>query len=484
MLDQGDQGLDRGRDAVSDGLQTGAEDRANCGDGPDWWDEPVGKEALRLVAEVRESELVQRMWAGVDEVVRRNQMRVLAAFQKAGVAQYELSGTTGYGYDDAAREAVEKVYSYYFQTEAALVRPQIVSGTHALACALFGVLRPGDELLALGRPYDTMAAVIGIAPDASGREAPGNLRELGISYREVPIAVQDELDTSLVMDTAVERMAREVADAVGTRTRALLLQRSRGYAARPSLPIAAIGAIIAAVRKVRPDVVIIVDNCYGEFVETREPSVVGADLVAGSLIKNPGGGIAPAGGYLVGRQDLVDRAAARLTAPGVGAEVGPYFDFARPILQGFFLAPHAVGEAVRGAILAAAFFTRLGWEVCPTADALRTDIIQAIRFPTAEVLIRAAQAVQAASPIDSHVRPEPAPMPGYKDMVIMAAGTFVQGASLELTADAPIRPPFTLYWQGGLTREHVEVALALIYRSLGDQLAQLTSAAGRTKSSL
>ncbi|MBE3577472.1 MAG: methionine gamma-lyase family protein [Limnochordales bacterium] len=423
------------------------------------------------------------MWAQVDEVVRWNQMRVLAAFQAAGVAQYELNGTTGYGYNDAAREAVEKVYSHYFQTEAALVRPQIVSGTHALACALFGLLRPGDELLALGRPYDTLAAVIGIAPTAGGGEAPGNLREFGISYREVPMPSEEWETSATDAGTAAEEMARKVVEAVGPRTRALLLQRSRGYAARPSLPVAAIATIIAALRQAKPDVMVIVDNCYGEFVETREPSMVGADLVAGSLIKNPGGGLAPTGGYLVGRKDLIARAAARLTAPGVGAEVGPYFGFARPILQGFFLAPHVVGEAVRGAILAAAFFSRLGWKVSPPADAPRTDIIQAIHFPAAEPLIRAAQAVQAASPIDSHVRPVPAPMPGYDDMVIMAAGTFVQGASLELTADAPLRPPFTLYWQGGLTREHVEVALALIYRSLASLLEPMTISAGRSKSS-
>lgn len=467
---------------VNDGIHPASGDgrRAGGDEHPAGADEPQMREALARVEAIRESRQVQQAWRAVDEVVRENQRRVLDAFQRAGVAQYQLAGTSGYGYNDPARQAVEAVYAYVFGAEAALVRPQIVSGTHALAAAIFGVLRPGDELLALGRPYDTLTTLIGVTPDAHGRLAPGNLREWGIGYREVPIPLGLARAVAAGGPRAEDeyaRLARTVEAAIGPRTRLLLLQRSRGYSQRPSLPVAAIGEVAQAVHARHPQVVVLVDNCYGEFVEVTEPSMAGADLVAGSLIKNPGGGLAPGGGYLVGRQDLIEGAAAHLTAPGLGREIGPFHDFARLILQGLFLAPHIVGEALRGAILAAAYFQSLGWPVDPLPGDPRTDIIQAIQFPSASALLAAVRAVQSASPIDARVRPEPAPMPGYSDPVVMAAGTFIQGASLELTADAPLRPPFTLFWQGGLTREHVEIALARVACTLDQEL--VTRSEGR-----
>lgn len=413
------------------------------------WTTPVASAAAwQEVAVARQQ--VEPLWHELDEVVRFNQARVLEAFWRAGVSQDMLGGSTGYGYNDAGRQALEAVYASYFQAEAALVRPQLVSGTHALACALYGLLRPGDELVTVGRPYDTLATLIGLGP---GDHA-GTLIDSGVRYREVP------WDSPQLVD--VDAVLRQLSDS----TRVLFLQRSRGYSRRPSLSMEAMAELIAAARQRAPQVKVVVDNCYGEFVETREPSMVGADLVAGSLIKNPGGGLAVTGGYIVGRRECVEAAARRLFAPGLGREVGPLLDLARSLFQGFFLAPHIVGEAVRGALLAAAFFAARGWPVAPGPQERRTDLIQTIDFPDAASLLTAARVLQAASPVDSQATPEPAPMPGYPDPVVMAAGTFVQGASLELSADAPLRPPFTLYWQGGLTREHVEVALARMAASL------------------
>lgn len=378
-------------------------------------------------------------WRRVASVVLQNQARVLAAFQAAGVAEHHLAPSTGYGIGDPGRAKVEEVFARVFGAEAALVRPQIVSGTHAITLGLFAVLRPGDEMIAAaGTPYDTLLPVL--------RGAPGSLAEWGVSYREVPLAPDGRPD--------LEALRR----AIGPRTRAVFIQRSRGYALRPSLTVAEIGRIVETVRGVREDIVCVVDNCYGEFCETAEPTAAGADLVCGSLIKNPGGGLAPTGGYVVGRAELVEAAAARLTAPGIGAEVGASLGTTRLILQGLFLAPHVVGEALAGAHFAAAFFARLGLNVRPRVDEPRTDLIQAVELGSAEALVAFCEAVQAASPVDSGARPRPEAMPGYDDPVVMAAGTFVQGASIELSADGPLRPPYAAYFQGGLTREHVVVA--------------------------
>lgn len=369
------------------------------------------------------------LWSALDETVLLNQAKVLRAMQEAGVADTHFAGSTGYGYSDTGREKVEEVFARTFQAQAALVRVQFASGTHAIASGLFGALRPGDELIAAGTPYDTLQEVI--------HRAPGSLQDWGISYREVPI------DPSALRE------------AVTAQTKVVFIQRSRGYSLRPSLSVSAIGELIGAVRQANPHAICLVDNCYGEFVETQEPLEVGADLICGSLIKNPGGGIAPTGGYVAGRRDLVQAAAARLTAPGIGGEVGANLGVNRLFLQGFFLAPHVTGEALRGAIFTAAFFSRLGFTVSPGAAEARTDLIQAVELGGPDRLAAFCQAVQAASPVDAHVRPEPWAMPGYDDPVIMAAGTFIQGSSIELSADGPMRAPYAAYFQGGLTREHV-----------------------------
>ncbi|MFZ5816623.1 MAG: aminotransferase class I/II-fold pyridoxal phosphate-dependent enzyme [Bacillota bacterium] len=379
--------------------------------------------------------LVKPLWEAVDERVLLNQARVLRAFQEAGVADIHFAASTGYGYSDIGREKIEELFARTFRTEAALVRVQIASGTHAIATALFGALRPGDRLVAAaGAPYDTLRQVI--------HGAPGCLTEWGVRYEEVPLLPDGGVDIPAV-----------AAAAAGAAC--LFIQRSRGYSLRPTLSVAQIGEIIAAAKAANPGVAVVVDNCYGEFVEEREPSEVGADLTCGSLIKNPGGGIAPTGGYVVGRRELVERAAARLIAPGIGTEVGANLGVNRLLLQGLFLAPHVTGEALRGAQFTAAFFQLLGFGVRPGYAEERYDLVQAVELGSAEGLVAFCEAVQGASPVDAHVRPEPWDMPGYTDQVIMAAGTFVQGSSIELSADGPMRPPFAAYFQGGLTREHV-----------------------------
>lgn len=375
-------------------------------------------------------------WAAAEAVALTNQARVLAAFHAAGVGEHHLGGTTGYGLDDTGRDKLEEVYARSFGAEAALVRLQISSGTHAIALGLFGSLRPGDELLAAaGTPYDSLQPVIA--------GAPGSLADWGVTYREVPLGPGGQVDPAAV------------AAAVGPQTRTVLIQRSRGYSLRPSLSVTRIADLIAAVRAVRPAAVCLVDNCYGEFVEELEPAMVGADLVCGSLIKNPGGGLAPTGGYVAGRADLVERAAARLTAPGVGGDIGPTLGLSRLLFQGFYLAPHVVGEALKGALFTAALFARLGFSVRPGHAEPRTDLIQAVELGSAEALIAFCQAVQRAGAVDAHLHPVPERMPGYADPVVMAAGGFVQGASIELSADGPLRPPFAAYFQGGLTHQHV-----------------------------
>ncbi len=379
----------------------------------------------------------------ISRQVDEHQWRVIEAFREAGVSDYHLVDSTGYGYDDLGRETLEQVYAKLFGAEAALVRPQIISGTHAIAASLFGVLRPNDELVYItGAPYDTLLEVIGIRGKASG-----SLIDLGVSYREVELTPEGEVDWE------------GVRKALATRPRCVAIQRSRGYEQRPSFTIAEIEKMVHFVRKIHPEAIIFVDNCYGEFVEALEPTHVGADLLAGSLIKNPGGGLAKSGGYIVGRQEVVDLAASRLFAPGIGAEGGAMHGYQRDYFQGLFLAPHVVGEALKGAVFAAAMLEKAGFSTSPTWDAPRTDIIQQINLDQRELLIAFCQGIQAASPIDAHVTPMPSPMPGYADPVIMAGGTFVQGASIELSADGPLRPPYTVFMQGGLTYSHVKIGV-------------------------
>lgn len=375
-----------------------------------------------------------------------NESKVLSAFQELRVGNHHFMSTSGYGYDDPGRETLERLFCKIFGGEAALVRPQFMSGTHAIAAALFGVLRPGDLLLsATGRPYDTLEEVIGI----SGGEGNGSLKDYGIGYDQVDMTGEGQVDLVALRSKLQTEMPA-----------AVFIQRSRGYAWRPALGMDKLKAVVDLIRSVLPETVIIVDNCYGEFTQRMEPLEVGCDLMAGSLIKNPGGGLAPTGGYVVGRRDLVEKVSYRLTAPGIGAEVGSYAAGYTPFYQGLFLAPHVVGESLKGMALAASLFRQLGIEVY--TDAEPSDIILPIRFGEKNKLIAFCQAIQSASPIDSHVVPEPWDMPGYGDPVIMAAGTFVQGASLELSADAPIKEPYIGYLQGGLTLEHIQLALMLV----------------------
>lgn len=386
---------------------------------------------------------VQPVYQALEEIALHNHAKVLDAFRQVRVSEFHLKGSTGYGYGDAGRTALEEVFALVFEAEAALVRGQFVSGTHAIAACLYGILRPGDELLAVqGEPYDTLGEMIGVRGAASG-----SLKEFGITYRQIELLPGGEIDFSAL------------AGALGPKTRLVLLQRSKGYHWQPSLGAEKIRALIDFIKQRKPDAVVFVDNCYGEFVEKEEPIEMGADLVAGSLIKNPGGGLAPTGGYVVGKRQYVDAAANRWSAPGIGAEVGPTQGNQRLLFQGLFLAPHVVTEALKGMIFAARFFERLGFAVLPGYLDERSDIVQAIALGTPERMVAFCQGLQAASPVDAHVRPEPDAMPGYGDPVIMAAGTFVQGASLELSADGPMRPPYAVYLQGGLSKEYVQLAL-------------------------
>ena len=379
----------------------------------------------------------------VDKIVEKNQYRVLESFRNQNVADFHFNPSTGYGYDDTGRDTLEKVYAEVFGAEAGLVRPQIISGTHAISLSLFGVLRPGDELLYItGRPYDTLEEIVGIRGNQNG-----SLKEFNISYQTVPLTEVGEVDFP------------SVSKAIKPNTKLIGIQRSKGYATRPSLTIEQIKEMIRFVKEIKPDVLVFVDNCYGEFVEELEPSHVGADLVAGSLIKNPGGGLAKTGGYIVGKEALVEQCAYRLTAPGLGREAGASLYSLLEMYQGFFLAPHIVGQALKGAIFTSALLEEYGFNTYPKWNQKRTDLIQSVQFHNREMMIAFCQAIQFASPVNAHVRPEPSYMPGYEDDVIMAAGTFIQGASIELTADGPMRPPFEAYVQGGLTYEHVKIAL-------------------------
>jgi len=413
------------------------------------WDIPYW---LIAAAEKAEEE-TQEIRAKIEEVARINHLRVLKAFQEEGVTEYHLQGTTGYGYNDAGRDTLDAVFARIFNGEAALVRMQFVSGTHVLAAALYGNLKSGDELVgATGPPYDTLQKIIG----NSGKNNPGSLKEMGITYREVPL------------DPAGKPDLASLSRALTPRTRMVMMQRSSGYSWRPALTIEEIKAIIKTVKAQNPHIVCLVDNCYGEFVETEEPGAAGADLTAGSLIKNPGGGLAPTGGYLAGRRDLIEGAARRLTAPGLESTVGATLGVNRLFYQGLFLAPQMVGEALKGAVFCARLLESLGWEVKPASNEKRGDIIQAVKLENADAVVKFCQAIQQTSPVDSMVKPIPSPLPGYADEVIMAAGTFIQGASLELTADAPMRPPYAVYLQGGLGMSHPYIAILKAVQSVAD----------------
>ena len=379
----------------------------------------------------------------IDEVALFNTEKVLNALQKFEIASRHFAPTTGYGYDDVGRDTLEKLFAEIFEAEAAIVRPQIASGTHALSMCLFGLLRPGDELMyASGGPYDTLEDVIGVRGCA-----PGSLKDMGVSYAQVEMTEDGLLDLE------------GIRAAMKPNTRVVAVQRSRGYSSRPSLMPEDIAPLAEMLHKEFPEAVLMVDNCYGEFVCEKEPSQYGADVCVGSLIKNPGGGLAPTGGYLVGREDVIERISYRLTAPGIGREVGSYAGSYQPFYQGLFMAPHVVAQAVKTAVLAAAICEELGLKSTPSSDARRTDIIQALEWGNPERLIAFCQGIQTASPIDSMALPEPWDMPGYQHQVIMAAGTFVSGASIELSADAPMREPYLAFLQGGLTYSHGKLAL-------------------------
>ena len=380
----------------------------------------------------------------IDEIAEYNQLKVIKAMQDCQVGEACLLGTTGYGYNDLGRDTLEAVYAKIFHTEDALVRPQITCGTHALALALMSNLRPGDELLSpVGKPYDTLEEVIGIRPSK------GSLAEYGISYRQVDLLADGSFDYDAIRA------------AIGERTRLVTIQRSKGYQTRPTFSVGQIGELIAFVKGIKPDLICMVDNCYGEFVETAEPGDVGADMVVGSLIKNPGGGLAPIGGYIAGRKACVENAAYRLTSPGLGKEVGASLGILKDFYQGLFLAPTVTASALKGAIFAANLYEGLGYAVVPDGSESRHDIIQAVTFGTPEAVIAFCQGIQAAAPVDSHVTPEGWDMPGYDSQVIMAAGAFIQGASIELSADAPMREPYTVYLQGGLTYESGKTGVML-----------------------
>lgn len=385
----------------------------------------------------------------IDEVAEYNQMKVLNAMQQCKVSDVHFAATTGYGYNDLGRDTLEEVYAKVFHTEDAIVRPQLVSGTHALAVALSSQLRPGDELLSpVGKPYDTLEEVIGI------RESVGSLAEYGVKYRQVDLLEDGSFDWE------------NIRKAISDKTKMVTIQRSKGYQTRPTLSVERIGELIKFVKEIKPDIICMVDNCYGEFVETIEPTDVGADMCVGSLIKNPGGGLAPIGGYIVGRKDCIERAAARLTSPGLGKEVGASLGVISSFYQGFFLAPTVTAGALKGAIFAANVYEKLGYGVVPNSTESRHDIIQAVTFGTPEGVIEFCKGIQAAAPVDSYVVPEPWAMPGYDSDVIMAAGAFVQGSSIELSADAPIKPPYAVYFQGGLTWNHAKFGILMSLQKL------------------
>ena len=389
----------------------------------------------------------------IDETAEYSQMKVINAMQKNHVAEMHLNGTSGYGYNDDGRDTLEQVYADIFKAEAALVRPQIICGTHALNIALSSNLRPGDELLSpVGKPYDTMDEIIGIRPSK------GSLAEYGVSYRQVDLLVDGSFDYE------------NIKKAINEKTKLVTIQRSKGYASRPTLSVERIGELISFIKEIKPDVICMVDNCYGEFVERIEPTEVGADMIVGSLIKNPGGGLAPCGGYIAGTKECVEQAAYRLSSPGLGKEVGATIGGVnKEFYQGLFLAPTVVAGALKGAIFAANAYEKLGFKVVPDGKEERYDIIQAVELRSAKGLIAFCKGIQAAAPVDSFVTPEPWAMPGYDDDVIMAAGAFVQGSSIELSADGPLREPYAAYFQGGLTWYHAKLGIIMSMQKMYEE---------------
>jgi cystathionine beta-lyase family protein involved in aluminum resistance len=400
----------------------------------------ISKEVYQFGQKIEAS--LKERFEKIDQIAEFNQMKVIRAMQENRVSAECFNMSSGYGYNDLGRDTLEKVYASCFKGEDALVRPQITCGTHALALALMSNLRPGDELLSpVGKPYDTLEEVIGIRPSK------GSLAEYGISYRQVDLLPDGQFDYE------------NIKKAINEKTRLVTVQRSKGYATRPTLSVARIGELISFIKGIKPDVICMVDNCYGEFVEEREPLEVGADMMVGSLIKNPGGGLAPIGGYIVGKKECVENAAYRLTSPGLGKEVGASLGVIQSFYQGFFLAPTVTSGALKGAIFAANIYEKLGFEVVPNATESRHDIIQAVSFHNPEGLIAFCEGIQAAAPVDSYVTPEPWAMPGYDSDVIMAAGAFVQGSSIELSADGPLKEPYAVYFQGGLTWYHAKLGI-------------------------
>ncbi|MCI5954787.1 MAG: methionine gamma-lyase family protein [Lachnospiraceae bacterium] len=397
-------------------------------------------------------EKLESRFREIDQNAEYNQLKVVRAMQECRVSEACLLGTTGYGYNDLGRDTLEQVYAEVFHTEDALVRPQITCGTHALALALMSNLRPGDELLSpVGKPYDTLEEVIGIRPSK------GSLAEYGITYRQVDLLEDGNFDYE------------NIKKAINPKTKLVTIQRSKGYQTRPTLSVKRIGELISFIKGIKSDVICMVDNCYGEFVEITEPSDVGADMVVGSLIKNPGGGLAPIGGYIAGKKDCVENAAFRLTSPGLGKEVGASLGVLKDFYQGLFLAPTVTASALKGAVFAANLYEPLGYAVVPNSTESRHDIIQAITFGTPEGVIAFCQGIQAAASVDSHVTPEPWDMPGYDSKVIMAAGAFVSGSSIELSADGPIKPPYAVYFQGGLTWQHAKFGILKSLQAIVDK---------------
>ena len=403
-----------------------------------------------IVSKVEET--LTPLFKEIEETAYINQEKVLNAFHHVKASENDLVGSTGYGYDDFGRDHLEEIYAHTFKAEDALVRPQIISGTHAITLALQSTLKYGDELMYItGSPYDTLLEVIGV--NGNGIES---LKEHGVTYKEV--ALKDGMiDVETVLNT------------ISKQTKVIAIQRSKGYGQRPSITVDEIETAISQIKQRYPNVVIFVDNCYGDFVERREPIEVGADLIAGSLIKNPGGGLAKIGGYIAGRKDLIERCGYRLTAPGIGKEAGASLFSLQEMYQGFFLAPHVVGQSLKGSLFTSLLLEKMNMNTVPKYDAKRTDLIQTVQFDTKEQMIAFCQSIQHASPINAHFSPEPSYMPGYEDDVIMAAGTFVQGSSIELSADGPIRPPYEAYVQGGLTYEHVKIAVTRAVMNLKEQ---------------
>jgi cystathionine beta-lyase family protein involved in aluminum resistance len=407
-----------------------------------------GHEMQPIVMETEQQ--INNIHSEIERIAEKNQFRVLRSYRKHQVSDSHFIPSTGYGYDDRGRDTLEEIYAEVMGGEAGLVRPQIISGTHAISISLFGILRPGDELLYItGKPYDTLEEIVGLRGNGVG-----SLKEFHVQYETVDLTEAGQINFD------------EIKRSIKTNTKMIGIQRSKGYATRPSFTISEINDMVKFVKGIKPDVIVFVDNCYGEFVEDLEPCHVGVDLMAGSLIKNPGGGLAKTGGYIVGKKELVDACSYRMTSPGIGAEAGASLYSLQEMYQGFFMAPHVVSQALKGAVFTAAFLEKLGFNTSPTWDSKRTDLIQSVQFDDREKMVAFCQAIQYSSPINSHVTPYPSYMPGYEDDVIMAAGTFIQGASIELSADGPLRPPYVAYIQGGLTYSHVKLAICSAVDSL------------------